>query len=143
MTTKELIKSLKSYGFIVSEDEDMIHTKKGKQTVNCDKTIQPDSLWTYALSLLAEYNQTPLDERVDEPKYRVPLRGFNSDCGRQYLTANSEDVKTTRFFACAKTFGLKQEFTMDELNAIANKNEFKAVSWIQDLLRNAESVEEE
>ena len=79
MTTKELIKHLKSCGFIVSEDEDMIHAKKGKQTVNCDKTIQPDSLWTYVLSLLTEYNQTPLDERYPEKKYR--LRWVNNNDG--------------------------------------------------------------
>jgi hypothetical protein len=143
MTTKELIKHLKSCGFIVSEDEDMIHAKKGKQTVNCDKTIQPDSLWTYVLSLLTEYNQTPLDERVDEPKYRVPLRGFYSGNGCQYLTADGEDIKIARFFACARNYSLKQEFTMDELNTIANRLQFKGIDWFQDLIRHAEPVEED
>lgn len=48
-----------------------------------------------------------------------------------------------KFFACAPHKGLKQEFTLDELTTIANKREFKAVPWIQDLLRNTELVEDD
>lgn len=143
MTTKELIRHLENCGFTVSEDDDMVHAKKGELTVNCDKAIQPDSLWTHVLSLLTEYNQTPLDERVDEPKYRVPLREFNSDNGRQYLTANGEHVKTAKLFACAENHCLKQEFTQKELNIIANRDRFEGVAWFQDLIRHAEPVEED
>lgn len=88
---------------------------------------------------------TPDDVLFTEPKYRVRLVGFNSQNGKQYLTTENDNSNPLghKFFACALRPGLKQEFTMDELNAIANKNEFKAVPWIQDLLRNIELVEDE
>lgn len=88
---------------------------------------------------------TPDDVLFTEPKYRVRLVGFNSQNGKQYLTTEYDNANPLghKFFACALRPGLKQEFTMDELNTIANKNEFKAVPWIQDLLRNTELVEEE
>ena len=88
---------------------------------------------------------TPDDVLFTEPKYRVRLVGFNSQNGKQYLTTENDNSNPLghKFFACALLPGLKQEFTMDELNAIANKNEFKAVPWIQDLLRNPELVEDD
>ena len=88
---------------------------------------------------------TPDDVLFTEPKYRVRLVGFNSQNGKQYLTTEYDDANPLghKFFACAPHKGLKQEFTLDELTAIANKREFKAVPWIQDLLRNAELVEDE
>lgn len=88
---------------------------------------------------------TPDDILFTEPKYRVRLVGFNSQNGKQYLTTEYDNANPLghKFFACALRPGLKQEFTMDELNTIANKNEFKAVPWIQDLLRNIELVEDE
>lgn len=88
---------------------------------------------------------TPDDVLFTEPKYRVRLVGFNSQNGKQYLTTENDNSNPLghKFFACALRPGLKQEFTMDELNTIANKNEFKAVPWIQDLLRNIEPVEDE
>lgn len=80
-----------------------------------------------------------------KPKYRVRLIGFNSENGKQYLTTEYDDANPLghKFFACAPHKGLKQEFTLDELTAIANKREFKAVPWIQDLLRNTELVEDD
>lgn len=88
---------------------------------------------------------TPDDVLFTEPKYRVRLVGFNSQNGKQYLTTENDNSNPLghKFFACALRPGLKQEFTIDELNTIANKNEFKAVPWIQDLLRNIELVEDE
>ena len=88
---------------------------------------------------------TPDDVLFIEPKYRVRLVGFNSQNGKQYLTTENDNSNPLghKFFACALRPGLKQEFTIDELNTIANKNEFKAVPWIQDLLRNIELVEDE
>ena len=88
---------------------------------------------------------TPDDVLFTEPKYRVRLVGFNSQNGKQYLTTEYDDANPLghKFFACAPHKGLKQEFTLDELTAIANKREFKAVPWIQDLLRNTELVEDE
>ena len=89
--------------------------------------------------------ETPDDALFTEPKYRVRLVGFNSQNGKQYLTTENDNSNPLghKFFACALRPGLKQEFTIDELNTIANKNEFKAVPWIQDLLRNIELVEDE
>lgn len=80
-----------------------------------------------------------------EPKYRVRLVGFNSVDGKQYLTTENSNVNllARKFFACTLNSRLKQEFTLDELTAIANKREFKAVPWIQDLLRNTELVEDD
>ena len=88
---------------------------------------------------------TPDDVLFTEPKYRVRLAGFNSQNGKQYLTTENDNSNPLghKFFACALRPGLKQEFTIDELNTIANKNEFKAVPWIQDLLRNTELVEDD
>ena len=88
---------------------------------------------------------TPDDVLFTEPKYRVRLVGFNSQNGKQYLTTEYDDANPLghKFFACAPHKGLKQKFTLDELTAIANKREFKAVPWIQDLLRNTEPVEDE
>lgn len=88
---------------------------------------------------------TPDDVLFTEPKYRVRQVGFNSQNGKQYLTTENDNSNPLghKFFACALRPGLKQEFTTDELNVIANKNEFKAVPWIQDLLRNTELVEDD
>ena len=85
------------------------------------------------------------DVLFPEPKYRVRLVGFNSVDGKQYLTTENSNVNllARKFFACTLTPRLKQEFTMDELTAIANKREFKGVPWIQDLLRNTELVGDE
>lgn len=87
MTTKELIKHLEICGFTVSEDDDTVYAKKGEQILSCAKNARPDSDWAHVLYLLNEYTHTPLDERVDELKYRVPLRpGFYYGNGQQYLT---------------------------------------------------------
>lgn len=88
---------------------------------------------------------TPDDVLFTEPKYRVRLVGFNSQNGKQYLTTENDNSNPLghKFFACALRPGVKQEFTLDELNTIDNKNEFKAVPWIQDLLRNTELVEDD
>ena len=96
----------------------------------------------YLSALIEEFLHTPIDERFPEKKYRVRLIGFNSDNGRQYLTTESDSLNS-KFFACALRSDLKQEFTMDEINQLANSTQFKAVPWIQDLLRNIEPVENE
>lgn len=94
--------------------------------------------------IVGKFLRTPIKERFPEKKYRVRLIGFNSDNGKQYLTTEKDNSNPLghKFFACALRAGLKQEFTMDELSTIANKYEFKAVPWIQDLLRNIEPVED-
>lgn len=143
MTTKELINHLEVCGYTVSEDDDTVYAKKGEQTLSCAKNVRPDSDWAHVFYLLNEYTHTPLDERVEEPMYRVPLRGFNYANDQQYLTADGEDVKTARFFASAQNYSFKQEFTADELDIIANRNQFKGVGWLQDLIRHAEPVEDD
>lgn len=102
-----------------------------------------DAERVYVSSLINQFLSTPLEKRKNEPKYRVRLRGFNSENGHQYLTADREDVKTAKFFACAERTDLKQEFTQEELNDIANRDRFKGVGWFQDLIRHAESVEDD
>lgn len=158
MKTKELIEELNAAGFnsyTNNHDTIVISTKNMKFNICINKKFTRLADVKLDLSdagmtlrelaklsqLLLAYAETPVDERKDEPKYRVRLCGFNSDNGHQYLTAQNDDVKATKIFACAPNSGLKQEFTLDELNTIANRNEFKAVPWIQDLLRNAEEVD--
>lgn len=85
---------------------------------------------------------TPDDVLFTEPKYRVRLIGFNSDNGRQYLTTEGDSLNS-KFFACALRSDLKQEFTMNEINQLANSTRFKDIPWIQDLLRNIEKVEDD
>lgn len=86
--------------------------------------------------------EIPDDILFAEPKYRVRLVGFNSDNGRQYLTTEGDSLNS-KFFACALRSDLKQEFTMNEINQLANSTRFKAIPWIRDLLRNIEKVEDD
>ena len=96
----------------------------------------------YLSALIEEFLHTPINERYPEKKYRVRLIGFNSDNGRQYLTTEGDSLNS-KFFACALRSDLKQEFTMNEINQLANSTRFKAIPWIRDLLRNIEKVEDE
>jgi hypothetical protein len=148
MTTKELINSLSAQGWDVRKDGGNIICSKDTMTISMTEKAVPESSldgitlaeWWNFYTTLMEYANTPLDDRKPKTEYRVRLRGFNSDNGYQYLTAKSNGMKTTKIFACALNPSLKQEFTLDEIYAIANRNEFKAVPWIQELLRNAEEV---
>lgn len=106
-----------------------------------DDDVDPVDLCE-ALNLANEFLKTPIDERFPEKKYRVRLIGFNSDNGRQYLTTEGDSLNS-KFFACALRSDLKQEFTMNEINQLANSTRFKAIPWIQDLLRNTELVEDD
>lgn len=161
MTTEELIEKLKSILEIedvtVGEDGE-IHVwiggiisllipnnaKTWFEISNYEKVTAgafDDTERVYVSSLINQFLSTPLEDR--EAKYRVRLRGFNSENGHQYLTAQDDNVRATRFFACAEKPDLKQEFTQDELNVIANRNQFKGVGWLQDLIRHAELVEDD
>lgn len=91
-------------------------------------------------ALIEEFLHTPIKERFPEKKYRVRLIGFNSDNGSQYLTTEGDSLND-KFFACALRSDLKQEFTMNEINQLANSTQFRAVPWFQDLMRNIEPVE--
>ena len=163
MTTEELIEKLKSILEIedvtVGEDGE-IHVwiggiisllipnnaKTWFEISNYEKVTAGafnDAERVYVSSLINQFLSTPLEDRKNEPKYRVRLRGLNSVNGHQYLAADREDVKTAKFFACAERPDLKQEFTQEELDIIANRNQFKGVGWFQDLIRHAEPVEDD
>ncbi|MGK4125667.1 hypothetical protein [Limosilactobacillus vaginalis] len=95
----------------------------------------------YLSALIEEFLHTPIKERFPEKKYRVRLRGFNSDNGHQYLTTKKTDGES-RVFACALRTDLKQEFTFDEINKIINRPAFKG-TWVLDMIRaGIESVDE-
>lgn len=160
MTTKELIKKLKpilEIEDVTIGENDEIHVwiggiisllipnnaKTWFEISNYEKVTAGafnNAERVYVSSLINQFLSTPLEDR--EAKYRVRLRGFNSENGHQYLTAQDDNVRATRFFACAEKPDLKQEFTQDELNVIANRNQFKGVGWLQDLIRHAEPVED-
>ena len=156
MTTKELIKRLEEAGLHFNglkqnaQDEDLLDFSKGNAGLCVAKNlIHRDcfngltiSEWKVVFEALVDYADTPLEQR-NEPKYRVRLRGFNSVNVHQYLAADREDVKTAKFFACTERPDLKQEFTQEELDIIANRNQFKGVGWLQDLIRHAEPVEDD
>lgn len=156
MTTKELIEKLEESGLHFNglkhnlQGDDVLDFSKGESGLRLARNINHRdrfngltiSEWKVVFEALVNYADTPFEQR-NEPKYRVRLRGFNSDNGHQYLAADREDVKTAKFFACAERIDLKQEFTQDELNVIANRNQFKGVGWLQDLIRHAEPVEED
>lgn len=95
----------------------------------------------YALiKLVNEFVNTPVEER--EPKYRIRLKGFNSDNGHQYLTCQTRDV-AGKLFACALNSHLKQEFTSDEISKIINRPDFRA-TWKETMVRTGlEPAEEE
>lgn len=161
MTTKELIEKLKpilEIEDVTIGENDEIHVwiggiisllipnnaKTWFEISNYEKVTAgafDDTERVYVSSLINQFLSTPLEDR--ETKYRVRLRGFNSENGHQYLTAQDDNVRATRFFACAEKPDLKQEFTQDELNVIANRNQFKGVGWLQDLIRHAELVEDD
>ena len=92
------------------------------------------------LNLINKFVNTPVDKRFSEKKYRVRLKGFNSNKGRQYLTA--ERSNGGKVFVCALKPGLKQEFTSDEINKIINRSDFKG-TWRVDMVRTGlEPVED-
>lgn len=95
----------------------------------------------YALiNMVNEFVNTPVEER--EPKYRIRLKGFNSDNGHQYLTCQTRDV-AGKLFACALNSHLKQEFTWDEISKIINRPDFRA-TWKETMVREGlEPAEDE
>ena len=74
-------------------------------------------------ALVGEFLKTPIKNRLQ--RYRVPLRGLESDNGPQYLTT-SDGVN---YFACAYNPRLKQSFTKDECIEILNLPQFKTTPW--------------
>lgn len=74
-------------------------------------------------ALVDEFLKTPFKNRLQ--RYRVPLRGLESDNGPQYLTTK-DGVK---YFACAPNSSLKQSFTESEFVEILNLPQFKSTYW--------------
>lgn len=74
-------------------------------------------------ALVDEFLKTPIKNRLQ--RYRVPLRGLESDNGPQYLTTK-DGVK---YFACAPNSSLKQSFTESEFEEMLNLPQFKSTYW--------------
>lgn len=153
MKTNELIKKLNTIKTINAKVEDgLLKLTSGEMTVpwlqvNLDATnlkVYQDYYFDYAsttpfnelrkaINLLNDWLLTSPELRDPTPKYRVRLRGFNSDNGHQYLT--TADSYHNKIFACALHSNLKQEFTADELAEIINRPQFKGIPWIHELFR--------
>lgn len=90
----------------------------------------------YLSALIEELLHTPVKERFPEKKYRVRLRGFNSDGGHQYLTVSTRysTINLGSVFAAAWNENLKQAFTADELNKIRER--FKGSKWIVSMMND-------
>lgn len=139
MTKEELKREADKLGFVVSEDEDQIHFDRVFTRFDLDKNKtlaeSPDLVLRYKLiRLMFEYISTPIDKRDPEPLYRVRLMGFNSDNGHQYLTTKERGNAFGKVFACAYNPRLKQAFTAKELDALAERPDFKEEGWVQTLL---------
>ncbi|KRM70756.1 hypothetical protein FC35_GL001062 [Limosilactobacillus coleohominis DSM 14060] len=136
MTTEEFINKMKLDGFEFSGVENgILRFHKGLAAITIHQDVQPDKVWQ-GLSIsewctfyntLFDYASTLMNER--EQHYRVRLDGFYSDNGPQYLTKHHGKI-----FACAKNQRLKQAFTSEELDEIANQPKFKSVAWLQGLI---------
>lgn len=89
-----------------------------------------------AMDVVQRLIDTPVKERFPEKKYRVRLRGFNSDGGHQYLTVSTRysTINLGSVFAAAWNTGLKQTFTADELNKIRER--FKGSKWIISMMKD-------
>lgn len=99
------------------------------------------------LNLINKFVNTPVDKRFSEKKYRVRLKGFNADSGKQYLTCSDKrgSIKGQSFFGCHLQKGLCQEFTTKELDTLLELAKDRNQQWLAMLLSdpdNRELVEE-
>jgi hypothetical protein len=110
MTTNELIEKLKGLGFTVKESEGYIHIETGNTDMHYSKNISPNDDWAKVLPLIAEYYQTPLDERKPEKKYRLRWIDGEDDNPRKETYLGMDDTFfngsywTTYFKSGAPTF---------------------------------------
>lgn len=96
----------------------------------------------HVLEMVQKLKKTPVDQRFGGPKYRVRLKGFNSDNGPQYLTANKISKSCHgKLFACALRSDLKQKFTEDELNTIKRGQVYQRYGWVKSLIDDPENLE--
>lgn len=154
MKTRELIEKLTQMGlkFQGTEGNLMTFTKEpdiARFTIACDLEpndehgeLTPDN-WVYFWTQVAKYARTPLDERQDEPKYRVRLKGFNADTGKQYLTCSDKhgSMKNQNFFGCHLQKGLCQEFTTKELDTLLELAKDRNQQWLAMLLSDPDNRE--
>ncbi len=95
-------------------------------------------------TLVDEFLSTPRDYRGLGPKYRVRLKGLNSDNGPQYLsTSNPSNMSLSysQVFACAPNTNLKQAFRRDELLKFAEKAADNQNDWLYQLVRDEDNWE--
>ena len=147
MKTKELINNLENAGFKVDMNDDFVVAKYNGRMIKIDRKIGPNDIWAKSFRLMSSYIDTPLDERQDEPKFRVRLKGFNADSGKQYLTCSDKrgSIKGQSFFGCHLQKGLCQEFTTKELDTLLELAKDRNQQWLAMLLSdpdNRELVEE-
>ncbi|WP_375663889.1 hypothetical protein [Bartonella sp. CL63NXGY] len=94
------------------------------------KFFMPEDMF-YVLNLVNRFKETPVEQRFDEPKYRVRFTGLNSDKGPQYLTAKwASGNRIGKVFACAENHSLKQTFTREELKDLANRARDDDNAWL-------------
>lgn len=139
MTTKEFKRRAEKLGYVVREDENEFVLITGYDRIHIEKDVVLDDGSDFLKrcqlnSLMLDYASTPLDKRKPEPLYRVRLMGFNSDNGHQYLTTKERGNAFGKMFACAYNPRLKQAFTAKELDALAERPDFKEEGWVQTLL---------
>ena len=147
MKTKKLINNLENAGFEVDINDDFVVAQYNSQMIKIDTKIGPNDIWAKSLRWMLAYIDTPFDERQDEPKYRVRLKGFNADTGKQYLTCSDKhgSMKNQNFFGCHLQKGLCQEFTTKELDTLLELAKGRNQQWLAMLLSdpdNRELVEE-
>lgn len=147
MKTRELINKLENAGFEVDMNDGYIKAKRDDRMIGLNIKIDPNDIWAKSLRWLLAYIDTPFDERQDEPKYRVRLKGFNADSGKQYLTCSDKhgSMKNQNFFGCHLQKGLCQEFTTKELDTLLELAKDRNQQWLAMLLSdpdNRELVEE-
>lgn len=147
MKTKELINNLENAGFKVDMNGDFLVAKYNGRMIRIDTKVGPNDIWAKSLRWMSAYIDTPLDERQDEPKFRVRLKGFNDDSGKQYLTCSDKhgSMKNQNFFGCHLQKSLCQEFTTKELDTLLELAKDRNQQWLAMLLSdpdNREPVEE-
>lgn len=100
MKTKELINNLENVGFKVDMNDDFVVVQYNSRMMKLDTKIGSNNIWAKSFRWMSAYIDTPFDERQDEPKYRVRLKGFNADSGKQYLTCSDKrgSIKGQSFF---------------------------------------------
>lgn len=147
MKTKELINNLENAGFKVDMNDDFVVGQYNGRMFKVNTKIGPNDIWAKSLRWMSAYIDTPLDERRDELKFRVRLKGFNADSGKQYLTCSDKhgSMKNQNFFGCHLQKGLCQEFTTKELDTLLELAKDRNQQWLAMLLSdpdNRELVEE-